>query len=365
MRVLSLLLLCSLVWAAGPAAETGEINGAQFRIEVPENWNGVLVMYCHGYSGAPGRFDSVKPNPLLTGMLKEGYAVAMSGYAAGGWAIPEAVQDTEALRRHFIRKYGAPKETYVTGHSMGGFLTMVMVEQFPNAYDGGLAHCGPLAAASWFMSRRVFDLRVVFDYFFPGVLPSPVKVPADYSRTSERVKELQKTLEGKPEQADIVRRWSGIRNNAELAGGLVFFTEILRELQQRTGGNPFDNRNTIYEGTPDDNALNDGVARYRADPRAAEYLRTWYTPTARLSRPLLAIHNTYDALVPPWVTNAYSTLTELAGSSHLFVQQWVKRAGHCAITPEETTRGLVQLRRWAAGGARPPAGAVVIPPAPR
>jgi pimeloyl-ACP methyl ester carboxylesterase len=359
LRVLFSLGLVAALAAA--AVETGEINGAQFRLEVPEGWNGVLVMYCHGYSATPGRFESAKPNPVLGALVKEGYAVAQSGYAAGGWAIPEAVQDTEALRRHFIRQYGAPKETYVTGHSMGGFLTMLMVEQFPTAYDGGLALCGPLAPITWFGTRRVFDLRVVCDYYFPGVLPSPAKTPADYARGAARNQELEAVLEGKPEQAAIVRRWAGIRTNKELAGTLVFFTEILRELQQRTGGNPFDNRNTIYEGTPDDDALNDGVGRYAADGRAAEYLRAWYTPTGRPARPLLAIHNTYDVLVPPWVTNAYSTLTELSGSSPGFVQQWVKRPGHCAITPEETARGLAQLRAWKGGGKRPPSGSVPMP----
>jgi hypothetical protein len=46
---------------------------------------------------------------------------------------------------------------------MGGFLTTTLLEMFPNAYDGGLALCGPLAAASWFMTRRPFDISVVFD----------------------------------------------------------------------------------------------------------------------------------------------------------------------------------------------------------
>ena len=67
------------------------------------------------------------------------------------------MQDTEALRRYFSHKYGAPKETYATGHSMGGFLTMALMETFPNVYDGGLALCGPLGAASWFMSLKAMS----------------------------------------------------------------------------------------------------------------------------------------------------------------------------------------------------------------
>ena len=65
------------------ATETGDINGAKFRIDMPANWNGGLVMYCHGYNPKPGVFDE-KPNPFLNVFLDQGYAVAQSGYAAGG-----------------------------------------------------------------------------------------------------------------------------------------------------------------------------------------------------------------------------------------------------------------------------------------
>jgi hypothetical protein len=59
----------SVAWArasrAAPrrcAHEIGEINGARFRIDVPEKWNGGLVVYCHGYSDSPGNYEN-KPNP--------------------------------------------------------------------------------------------------------------------------------------------------------------------------------------------------------------------------------------------------------------------------------------------------------------
>lgn len=358
--LLGVLVVCGLSWAQ-PKIETGEINGAKFRIDVPEKWNGGLVMYCHGYSPKPGSYDNPKPNPVLNVFLDAGYAVAQSGYAGGGWAIEEAVQDTEALRRYFANKHGAPKETYVTGHSMGGFLTMLLVESFPTVYDGGLALCGPLAPATFLMARRVFDLRVVFDYFFPGALPSPVKVPPDFVMTPALTERILKLLDASPEQAAEVRRYSGIRANKELAATLGFFTYILKDLQERGGGNPFDNRNVVYEGTSDDNALNAGVARYEGDERAIAYLRRYYTPTGRLSRPLLAIQTTYDPLIPAWVTNTYNTIAELGGSERLFVQQYVRRNGHCAILPAEIKRGFEQLRRWKEAGERPPTGDATAP----
>ena len=52
----------------------------------------------------------------------------MHGVAAGGWAIQEGAVDTESLRRYFVGKYGKPKETYITGHSMGGFCVLKFSE---------------------------------------------------------------------------------------------------------------------------------------------------------------------------------------------------------------------------------------------
>ncbi len=341
---------------AEPRRELGSINGASFRIDIPERWNGGLVMYCHGYAAKPVTLDDRKPTDIHSVFLDAGFAVAQSGYAAGGWAIQEAVEDTEALRRYFTGKYGVPKQIFVTGHSMGGFLTMALMEKFPNSYDGGLALCGPLAPASYFMLRGSFDSRVVFDYYFPGALPSPVRIPTDFDLTKQRETEIEKLLNGKPREAEMVRRYIGLRTNADLAHSVIFATYVLKEIERRAGGNPFDNRDTIYSGTGDDNALNDAVQRYTAEPRAAEYVRTYYTPTGHISKPMLAIHTTYDPVVPVWIPNVYPALAREARNPELFVQQYVKHDGHCNINAAETGAGFSELLTWVRDGKRPTPG---------
>src|SRR5262245_51181842 len=127
---------------ADVAVEVGEINGVTFRIDMPEAWNQVLILYCHGFNASPVNFDATKPLDGSLGLLlKQGYAVAQSAYAEIGWALSEAIPDTEALRRYFLRAHN-PKEVYVTGQSSGGLLTIALVEMFPNIYDGGLSLCG-------------------------------------------------------------------------------------------------------------------------------------------------------------------------------------------------------------------------------
>ncbi len=360
MKLIGALLVCATLCLAAPKVEPkteiGEINGAKFRIDIPENWNGGLVMYCHGYSAVAGAFKEGKLPPVFAVFTDQGYALAQSGYAAGGWAIQEGVADTEALRRYFTAKYGHPKETYITGHSMGGFLTMMLMERFPTSYDAGLALCGPLAPTTYFMERGAFDARVVFDYYFPGALPPPDKVPADYKNTAEAAKQLQAVIDAQPEKAAAILRYSGAHNSKDLAGTLTFITYMLLDLEQRGGGNPFENRNTIYESSDNYNALNDGVKRYTADPKAAEYIRTWYTPTGRLTHPMLAIHTSYDPLVPVRIPDRYPELVEQTGSNAMFVQQYVKHDGHCAILPNEIAAGFSELRAWKDNGVRPHAG---------
>src|SRR5579885_2110648 len=146
MKPLAVLIASAALSFAAPKTETGAINGASFRIDVPESWNGGLVVYCHGYNPSAVKFSAdQKLSPVLQVFVDQGYAVAQSGYAAGGWAVEQAATDTESLRRYFIDKYGKPKETYITGHSMGGFLTMMLMETHPTAYDAALPLCGPLA----------------------------------------------------------------------------------------------------------------------------------------------------------------------------------------------------------------------------
>jgi pimeloyl-ACP methyl ester carboxylesterase len=353
-----LLALGAGILPASAKTEFGKLQNAEYRIDVPASWNHGLVLYCHGYDPHPVGvgYDEKKPlPPELAVFVKLGYALAQTGYSTGGWAVEQAMPDIEALRQHFIKTYGQPKETFITGHSLGGLLTVAMIESNPQAFDGGLDLCGAVESAPRLLTRG-FDARVLFDYYLPGILPNPSKVPADYELTEELSKTVFHRIQAKSPAAATVRKLLGVHNNKDLTGTLVLVTYILKEIEQRAGGNPFDNRDTIYSGSADDNALNDGVKRYPADPGALAYLQRYVTLTGHLTRPVLAIHTTYDPLVSPAVPNGYSLLTREAGSGDLFVQQYVKEEGHCHITADETEKGFQELRRWKDSHQPPKAG---------
>ena len=352
-----LTLLSAMAIPSHAKTEFGKLQGAEYRIDFPANWNHGLVVYCHGYDQHSGGviYDERKPlPPELAVFVKDGYALIQSGYSTGGWAVEQAVSDVETLRKYFVDKYGAPMETYITGHSLGGLLTVVMIEKYPDAYGAGLDLCGAVGSAPR-MLTRAFDARVLFDYYFPGLLPSPAKVPKEYEMTQQLSKAVFDRLLARPAAATAARKLLGIHNDQDLAGTIILVTYILKDIEQRAGGNPFDNSNTIYTGSTDDNALNDGVKRYASDAGALGYLQRFML-TGHLTRPVLAIHTTYDPLVPAAIPDEYSLLAREAGAGDLFVQQYVKHDGHCHITPDETEKGFQELRRWKNAHQAPKAG---------
>ena len=347
--------------------EEGQLGGSGFRIDIPNateaSWNRKLVMYFHGYQSEPQRYRinpvTHAPNPpsrLVAQLLQRGYAVAQPGYTTGGWAIATAPGDAQALRRYFAAHHGAPRQTYVVGQSMGGLLTVLTLEQHARDYAGGLSLCGVLTPADEIM-QRAFANRVAFDAFFPGILPDVEHIPPGFRMNDPGTAALvQKALDAHPPEAALLRSLADIHTNRGLADVLVFNTFVIQDLREKSGGNPFDNRNLIYTGTTDDNALNARVHRYAADPKALQYVAEFGSPTGDLRRPLLALHTTYDPLVPASTAGYYDELTRRLGVGERFVQQYVDRDGHCNITPEQVGVAFDELVAWVDGGTRPQPG---------
>jgi len=117
------LVLVSVLALAQPGhADTvleGSSDGAFFRIVVPTNWNGDLVVYNHGFSLAPPA-PVTDLGPLAPLQLAEGYAVAASSYSSLGWAMFDTRRDLRALFKVFRSNFGKPRETLVSGASLGG-----------------------------------------------------------------------------------------------------------------------------------------------------------------------------------------------------------------------------------------------------
>jgi pimeloyl-ACP methyl ester carboxylesterase len=332
--------------------DTGVINGAPYYIEIPEKWNKGLVLYTHGYTvvgSRPPTHDSPRMQALRNVFVSRGFAFAASDYSVQGWAVKEAIEETEALRRHFVAKHGAPAETYITGHSMGGHITMAIIERYPEIYQGAMPMCGPLGAAVEFLNTGVFDMLVTFEALFPGTIGSP------YEPSLETAQKVKAALSAEPERAVKYAQRYG-RTLDQLPGALALFHAVIGELKRRAGGEPFDNRNRIYVGFGDDASLNRTVKRYTAAQAARDYVRQYATPTGRIADPILTIHTTSDALVLGSDVTAYEIPAALAGTSDRFVARFVDANGHCNFTPAQTGNAFDALLAWVRDGTRPTAG---------
>lgn len=350
-----------IVQSATGLVEVGTLAGVGYRIDVPTAWNHSLVVFFHGYTEGPTVFHATDGLNEVTGpIFARGYAVAQSAYSAPGWALAEAVPESESLRLYFVKRYGKVAETYTASVSMGGAIAMETIETNPKPYAGVLDLCGAVGPSYEEFQRR-FAWRAAFDYYFPDLMPPLVPTPLDYRETDALKRRIAAALKANPQAATEMRALTGLHNDVDLMRLMSYTTYFLMDLERRGGGNPFDNRSYIYTGTSpsssaSDEALNDGVKRYAADPAARAYLVAHYTPTGRLTRPMLAVHTTYDPLIPGTSLALYAHEVEAAGFGEDFVQQYVHRDGHCAITPKQVGASFDELVAWVHGGRRPAPG---------
>jgi len=341
--------------------EVGVLDGAPYRIDIPTNWNHSLVINYHGYAEQPYLYNITNVlNSAQMPFFERGYAVAQSGYSQTGWALAQAYPETESLRRYFIKKYGQPRETYAAGGSMGGELVSITMEINPKPYLGGLDLCGSVGPTYIAFERR-FALRAAFDHYFPGVMPPLVPVPADFADNENDRRKVQNALRANPAAATLMRNLTGLHTDVEVAHDIAYFTFVVGDLQRRSGGNPFDNRNTIYTGTnpsstASDIELNEKVQRYGASPKAFSYLQRHFTPSGHLGRPLLAIHTAYDPIVNIALLPVYYEEVQAAGAGENFVQQYVAAEGHCNFTGAQIGSAFDELVRWTHGGPPPVPG---------
>ncbi len=353
------LLLASLTASAQPPTiEVGTTAGADYRVDIPANWNHSLVVFYHGYALGPTHYNKSPASGAITPFLDRGYAVLQSGFSVYGWALPQAFAETEALRKTFTQQHGQPRETYVSGESMGGALTMMTLERNPEPYNGALDLCGAVLPTNEWAQRR-FALAAAFEFYFPGLLPDLAPAPVDFVESDALKAKLLAALKADPPKAAIMQRLTALYRDEDVAHLMQYIVYQVSDFSRKGGGDPVDNANWIYTGTgspEEDFRLNDGVKRFRADPKARAWMLANYTATGRLNKPMLAVHTVYDTLIPATSLAEYSERVSESGSANHFTQQFVDHAGHCAFTNDEIGRAFDELVGWVHGAPQPRGG---------
>jgi len=329
--------------AAGlkPGTHAGTLQGAAYRIDIPADWNGDLVMLMHGYQpvGAP-QTTPMKAADATPVFLEQGYAVAQSEYASQGWAVGDAIVDNDRLRRHFIRAFSRPAHTWIYGFSLGGLETVASLERYPHVYAGALVMCGVTVSTPELLSRAVVTPLVAFDALIPGVLPNlaapdspPFIPPAVFA----------KALQAHPEQAVLLEK--RLQQTPETLPSLALYYMVLRELGQRAGGMPVDNRKTLYHGFGDDAAFNRQVHRYAGSPAAMAYAQRNVTLTGRIDAPLVMQWNAFDQTIPSRFHPIYPDQVRAAGNGKLLTVLAPIGDGHCNFTDAQIAAAFRTLVR--------------------
>lgn len=340
--------------AEAPVVETGVIEGAPYRIDVPVAWNGDLVMLLHGYEpvGTP-RATPMVQNEAAPVFLAQGYAVASSGYREQGWAVEAAREDNERLRTHFAAKHGAPARTYVAGFSMGGLVAIATLERHGAHYEGGLSFCGVNAPSAFVFEEGVVTNLVAFEHFFPGALGLPAGGLADPDAPPMVDPEaLERALAGDEAKAALLSKRLDIPREG-LAGALMLNYLVLAEMRARVGGFPVDTTATVYAGFGDDAAFNAGVRRYRGDPGAMARLARIGAIDGRIDKPLVVLSNQADPSVPARFGADHAQRAREAGRGHLVRVLPPVGRGHCDFNGSDL-RAAFDALRGAGEGA--PAG---------
>lgn len=369
----------------------GVDHDAGYRIEVPADWNGSLVMWAHGYRGE-GLELTVDNHPLRAHLVANGYAWAASSYSSNSYNAGDGVADTYQLVRLFRRQVARPDTTYITGISMGGHVTARSIEQYPRAYDGAMPVCGVVGDYELFDYFLDFNLAAQQlglgtsrypitdgEAYIGGDVPaikanleaSPGSWPVALNARGEAFKQLVELRSG-GDRPNFDEAWEFWNTTASSAGpGNFLFNLGVGDgtVAGRPGIVP-DNKGVIYQLDLDpaisdqESTFNHAIARVRGDKRLrrSPALNPIPVVTGRIGVPVLSLHNLGDLFVPFHNEVEYARDVARWGKSELLVQRAIRGVGHCEFTPTELVTAFDDLVDWVQDGARPE-GDVVLDPA--
>jgi pimeloyl-ACP methyl ester carboxylesterase len=313
----------------------------------------------------------------------QGFAFVYSSFSENGLAVKDGAQRTHQLRGFVAAELGKPERSYLAGYSQGALIALDLAEQFPKQYDGVLAMCGEVGGTPREL-QYVGDVRVLFDFFYPNVLPGNVISVPETPPTLDEVKaRVISAVAANPlglfaiassAQTPLAFAPIGDITNPSspafqsLVGSLVtaLYYQLIGTpdaLDRTHGHSPFENRDRAYTvGTPVIAhpaiasmiaAANEGVQRFEMTPDARNYLEQYYVPSGRLEIPVVSVHNFWDPLVPFFHEPALATTVAAAGASDMLWQQGVPNYGHCNFPTSLVVGSFQKLVNWVENGVRP------------
>ena len=367
----------------------GVLKGAAYRVEVPANWNGKLVMYAHGYAGT-GAALGVNPPSIRRYLIQNGYAWAASSYSKNYYDVRAGVEDTNGLALEFNkitaaagRTLAAPTRMYITGHSMGGHITGAAIEDEAATtainkvkYHGAVPMCGVMGDTELF---NQFAAMQVTAQALAGLPSYPTdkwdEIKAQVTSTLFTTFPSVPTATGAKYVSVLQNITGGPR--PLFAQGLAFggsfpsaygtfgsdgtVTGILNK-------NVLDTRAHTYTITGDaagSTALNAAVLKLNpaadANRLRRDGLRWVPVINGEFKIPVVSIHTLGDLFVPFSMQQVYQKRVAAKGNSGWLVQRAIRGASHCDFTVAEQSEAFDAMIKWERDGIKPLGDDVVTP----
>ncbi len=365
------------------------LDGVKFKIRVPANWNGTLLLYMQGGKStapppeplvAPPTVDSPTP-PLEATLLARGYALAASEIGTDDFQLKEEVQDTFALATFFRAKVGNPKRVILWGSSMGGLTALQLMEDYPRSFDAAIPMCAP--AAGW--SRRIdrnldFALAYAATFGWPdewGTLED-LKPGLLFARDVFPKFQLPAADGSNKGKWEFIRLVFGLDQDSlygvcplyksPMYGMMMMTSTQWREnTQSFAAGRVAGNVGRQYTLTAEQKAYLAGLgvnaddllmkmnARANIDtaPLARAYTVRYGDVSGRIRRPVLMMKNTADGQGEIRHESAYREAVTMWGREEWLQQIWVTGVGHCAFTSAQILKALGEVELWLDSGVKP------------
>ena len=350
----------------GAKAFFGQYEGGLYKIEIPDNWNGELALYAHGFvsnAGTNGSALRVGNSPIREHLIQGGYAWAASSYRCNGYVPGQGLLDTMALTDLFTRANGgrAPQRVYLTGTSMGGHVTLLGMHEFPTAFAGGLAMCPAgselfdFFAATAGAAEVITGVQAKLETMQADVakMNQLLGKPPDYTAKGRQLASVEIQISGGPrpfamEGLASGGRFAGNINPGAIAGSTTPSNRAVMTTQITYG---------IDEGLGlSADALNKNARRKALDAEIRNPMGPYdeLVPfDGKLERPTLTMHGTGDLFVPIVLEQSLKRAVVAAGRESLLAQRIYRIAGHCGFSQPEMIESFDDLTAWVHKGTRP------------
>jgi pimeloyl-ACP methyl ester carboxylesterase len=122
----------------------GTLGGANFVVRIPDDWNGMLIVGCHGYAYNPPYNPDYQfaMDVGSNNLVSKGFAFAASSFGEAGYTVWEGMQHTHQLTEWVIDNFHVTGKVFLFGLSMGGTISLLLGEKYPELYSGVLDVCG-------------------------------------------------------------------------------------------------------------------------------------------------------------------------------------------------------------------------------